>query len=191
MVDMALGGVRWAEDSETWPSFNTELPGSPVGSGNFCLMLLPVQRPVLLHVPFHLVVLWKTESLLLELKSHSHFQLVQGSTVCIRIKRVHPHLEETKKASHGQHWRHALMWWPVWSCDPSRMEAKEGRAAVCPMYYMMVIPQKVPAPCGPSCIFQEWMSPTSPFWVPGALLITPRDPCSHSPRMGHLSQLTL
>lgn len=67
---MALGGVRWAEESETWPSFHTELPGSPVGSGNFCLLLLPVQRPVLLHVSPHLVVLWKTESLLLESKSY-------------------------------------------------------------------------------------------------------------------------
>ena len=70
MVDMALGGVRWAEESETWTSFHTELPGSPVGSGNFCLLLLPVQRPVLLHVSPHLVVLWKTKSLLLESKSY-------------------------------------------------------------------------------------------------------------------------
>ena len=83
---MALGGVRWAEESETRPSFHTELPGSPVGSGNFCILLLPVQRPVLLHVSSHLVVLWKTESLLLESKSHSHFQLVQGSIVLIRVK---------------------------------------------------------------------------------------------------------
>ena len=83
---MGLGGVRWAEESETWPSFHTELPGSPVGSGNFCLLLLPFQRPVLLHVSSHLVVLWKTESLLLESKSHSHFQLVQESTVLIRVK---------------------------------------------------------------------------------------------------------
>ena len=83
---MALGGVRWAEELETWPSFHTEFPGSPVGSGNFCLLLLPVQRPVLLHVSTHLVVLWKTLSLLLESKSHSHFQLVQGSTVLIRVK---------------------------------------------------------------------------------------------------------
>ena len=57
MVDMALGGVRWAEESETWPSFHTELLGSPVGSGKFCILLLLVQRPVLLHVSFHLVVL--------------------------------------------------------------------------------------------------------------------------------------
>ena len=64
------GGLRWEEESETWPSFHTELPGSPVGSGNFGLLLLPVQRPVLFHVSSHLVVLWKTESLLLELKSH-------------------------------------------------------------------------------------------------------------------------
>ena len=83
---MALGGLRWEEESETWPSFHTELPGSPVGSGNFGLLLLPVQRPVLLHVSSHLVVLWKTESLLFESKSHSHFQLVQGSTVLIRVK---------------------------------------------------------------------------------------------------------
>ena len=109
MVDIALGGVRWAEESETWPSFHTELPGSPVGSGNFCLLLLTVQRPVLLHVSSHLVVLWKTESLLLESKSHSHFQLVQGSTDLITVKRVHPNLEEARKASHGQHWRHTLM----------------------------------------------------------------------------------
>ena len=85
---MALGGVRWAEESETRPSFHTELLGSPVGSGNFCILLLPVQRPVLLHVSSHLVVLWKTESLLLESKSHSHFQLVQGSIVLIRVKEV-------------------------------------------------------------------------------------------------------
>ena len=32
---MALGEVRWAEESETWPSFHTELLGSPVGSGTF------------------------------------------------------------------------------------------------------------------------------------------------------------
>ena len=83
---MALGGVRWAEESETWPSFHTELLGGPVGSENFCLLLLPVQRPVLLHLSSHLVVLGKTESLLLESKSHSHFQLVQGSTVLIRVK---------------------------------------------------------------------------------------------------------
>ena len=83
---MALGGVRWAEESATWPSFHTEVLGSPVGSGNCCLLLLPVQRPVLLHVSCHLVVLWKTESLLLESKSHSHFQLVEGSTVLIRVK---------------------------------------------------------------------------------------------------------
>ena len=83
---MALGGVRWAEESETWPSFHTDLLGSPVGSGNFCLLLLPVRRPVLLHVSSHLLVLWKTESLLLKSKSHSHFQLVQGSTVLIRVK---------------------------------------------------------------------------------------------------------
>ena len=83
------------------------------------------------------------------------------------------------------------MWWPVWPCDPGRTEGQEGRTAVCPMYYMMVVPRKVPAPCGPSCIFQEWMSPTSPIQVPGAILITPRDPCSHSPRTGHLSQLSL
>ena len=80
------GAVRWAEESETCPSFHTELPGSPVGSGNFCLVLLPVQRPFLPSVSSHLVVLWKTESVLLELKSHSHFQLVQGSTVLIRVK---------------------------------------------------------------------------------------------------------
>ena len=86
MVDMALWGVRWAEESETWPSFHTELLRSPVGSGNFSLLLLHVQRPVLLHVSSHLLVLWKTESLLLESKSHSHFQLVQGSTVLIRVK---------------------------------------------------------------------------------------------------------
>ena len=49
-------------------------------------MLLPVQRPVLLQVTSHLVVLWKTESLTLESKSHSHCQLVQGPTVLI----VHP-----------------------------------------------------------------------------------------------------
>ena len=54
---MALGGVRWAEESETWPSFHTELLGSPVGSGTFCLLLLPVQRPVLPQVTSHLVVL--------------------------------------------------------------------------------------------------------------------------------------
>ena len=109
MVDMALGAVRWAEESETWLSFHTELPGSPVWSGNFCLLLLPVQMPVLLHVSSHLVVLWNTESLLLESKPHSHFQLVQGSTGLIRVKRVHPNLEEARKASHGQHWRHDLM----------------------------------------------------------------------------------
>ena len=86
MVDMALGGVRWAEESETWPSFHTELPGSPVGSGTSCLLFLPVQRPVPLQVPSHLVVLWKTVSLRLESKSHSHFQLVQGSTVLIRVR---------------------------------------------------------------------------------------------------------
>ena len=67
---MALGGVRWAEESETWPSFHTELLGSPVGSAAFCFLLLPIQRPVLLHVTSHLVVLWKTESLPLESKSH-------------------------------------------------------------------------------------------------------------------------
>ena len=106
---MALGGVRWAELSETWPFFHTELPGSPVGSGNFCFLLQPLQRPFLLHVSSHLEVLWKTESLLLEAKSHSHFQLVQGSTGLIRNNRVHPNLEESRKASHGQHWRHALM----------------------------------------------------------------------------------
>ena len=83
---MALGEVRWAEESEPWPSFHTELPGRPVGSENFCILLLLVQRPVLLHVSFHLVVLWKTESPLLESKSHSHFQLVQGSIVLIRVK---------------------------------------------------------------------------------------------------------
>ena len=86
MVDMALGVLRGQEESETWPSFHSELPGSPVGSGNFCLLLLPVQRPVPFHVSSHLVVLWKTESLLLESKSHSHFQLVQGSAVLIRVK---------------------------------------------------------------------------------------------------------
>ena len=109
MVDMALGGLRWAEEPETWPSFHTELPGSPVGSGNFFLLLLPAQRPVLLHVSSHLVVIWKTEFLLLESKSNSDFQLVQGSTGLIRVKRVHPHVEEARKASPGQHWRHALM----------------------------------------------------------------------------------
>ena len=83
---MALGGVRWAEESEIWPSFHNELPGSPVGSGTFCLLFLPVQRPVLLQVTSHLVVLWKTVSLPLESKSHSHFQLVQGSTVLIRVR---------------------------------------------------------------------------------------------------------
>ena len=86
MVDMALGGVRWAEELETWPSFHTELLGSLVGSGTFCLLLLPDQRPVLLHVTSHMVVLWKTESLPLESKSHSHFELVQGSTALIRVK---------------------------------------------------------------------------------------------------------
>ena len=86
MVDMALGGVRWAEESETWPSFDTELPASPVGSVTFCLLLLPVQRPVLLHVTSHLVVLWKIESLPLESESHSHCQLMQGSTVLIRVR---------------------------------------------------------------------------------------------------------
>ena len=106
---MALGGVRWAAESVTWTYFHTELQGSPVGSGNFCLLLLPVQRPVLLHVSSHLVVLWKTEYLLLESKSHSHVQLLQGSTGLISVKRVHPHLEEARKASHGQHWRHALI----------------------------------------------------------------------------------
>ena len=83
---MALGGVRWAEESETWPSFHTELPGSPVGSGTFCLLFLPIQRPVLLHVSSHLVVHWKAVFFPLESKSHSHFQLVQGSTVLIRVK---------------------------------------------------------------------------------------------------------
>ena len=83
---MALGGVRWAEESETWPSFHTELPGSPVGFGTFCLLLLPIQRPVLLQVTSHLVVLWKTVSLPLESKSHSYCQLVQGSTVLSRVR---------------------------------------------------------------------------------------------------------
>ena len=83
---MALGGVKWAEESEIGPSLHSELPGSPVGSGNFCLLLLPVQRPVLLHVSSHLEVLWKTESLLLESKSHSHFLLVQGSIDLNRVK---------------------------------------------------------------------------------------------------------
>ena len=83
------------------------------------------------------------------------------------------------------------MWWPVWPCDPGKMEAQEGRTATCPMYCMVVVPRKAPAPCGLSCIFQEWMRPTSPIWVPGALLITPRDPRSHSPRTGHLSKLSL
>ena len=59
-----------------------------MGSENFCLLLLPVQRPVLLHLSSHLVVLGKTESLLLESKSHSHFQLVEGSIVLIRVKEV-------------------------------------------------------------------------------------------------------
>ena len=86
MMYMALGGVRQAEESETSPSFHTEPTGSPVGSSNFCLLLLPVQRPVLLHISPHLVVLWKTESLLLESNSHSYFQLVQRSTVLIRVK---------------------------------------------------------------------------------------------------------
>ena len=79
-------------------------------------------------------------------------------------------------------------------CDrvsPGRTESLEGRTAVCPMYYMIAVPRKVPAPCGPSCIIQEWMSQTSRIWVLGALLITPRDPCSHSPRTGHRWQLTL
>ena len=83
------------------------------------------------------------------------------------------------------------MWWPVWPCDPGRMEAQEGMPAVCPKYYLMFVPRKVSACCGPSCIFQEWMSPTSPIRVPGAILITPRDTHSHSPRTGYLSQLTL
>ena len=38
---MALGGVRWAEESEIWPSFHNELPGNPVVSGTFCLLFLP------------------------------------------------------------------------------------------------------------------------------------------------------
>ena len=82
---MALGGVRWTEELESWPSFHTELPGSPVGSGTLCHLLLPVQRPVLLQVTSHLVFPWKTESLPLESKSHSHFQLVQEPTVLIRV----------------------------------------------------------------------------------------------------------
>ena len=41
MVDMALGGVRWAEESETWPSFHTELLGSPVASGTFAFSSCP------------------------------------------------------------------------------------------------------------------------------------------------------
>ena len=81
---MALGGVRWAEESETWPSFHTELLGSPVGSGTF-LPSAPA-RSVLLQVTSHLVVLWKTESLPLESKSQSHFKLVPGSTVLIRVR---------------------------------------------------------------------------------------------------------
>ena len=106
---MALGGVRWAEESETWPSLHTELPGSPVGSGNFGLLLLPVQRPVLFHVSSHLVVLWKTESLLLESNSHSHFQLVQGSTVLMRVKEG---ASTPRGGQEGVTWpalRHALM----------------------------------------------------------------------------------
>ena len=59
------------------------------------------------------------------------------------------------------------------------------------MHDMMPVPRKVPAPCAPSSIFQEPKSPTSPLRVPGAPLITPREPCSHSPRTGHLSHLTL
>ena len=85
---MALGGVRWAEESETWLFFHTELLGSPVWSGTFLFLLLPVQRPVLLQVTSHLVVLWKTESLPLESKSHSYCQLVQGSTVLIRVSEA-------------------------------------------------------------------------------------------------------
>lgn len=54
-----------------------------------------------------------------------------------------------------------------------------------------LLPRKVPAPRAPSSIFQEQMSPTSPIRVPGAPWITPRDPCSHSPRTGHHLHLTL
>ena len=109
MVDMSLWGVRWAEESETWPSFHTELLRSPVGSGNFSLLLLHVQRPVLLHVSSHLLVLWKTESLLLESKSHSHFQLVQGSTVLIRVKDGASTPRGGQEGVTGQHWLHAQM----------------------------------------------------------------------------------
>ena len=84
MVDIALGGVRWAEESETWPSFHTELLGSPVGSGTF-LPSAPA-RSVLFQVRSHLMVLWKTESLPRESKSQSHFKLVLGSTVLIRVR---------------------------------------------------------------------------------------------------------
>ena len=59
------------------------------------------------------------------------------------------------------------------------------------MHYMMLVPRKVPKTCAPSSIFQEQKSPTSPFRVPGAPLITPRDHCSHSPRMEHFSQFSL
>ena len=106
---MALGGVRWAEESETWPSFHTELPGSPVGSGNFCLLLMPVQRPVLLHVSSHLVVLWKTESLHLESNSHSHFHLLQESTVLFRVKEGASTPRGGQEGVTGQHWLHAQM----------------------------------------------------------------------------------
>ena len=55
----------------------------------------------------------------------------------------------------------------------------------------MLVSRKLPALCAPSSIFQERKSPTSPFLVRGAPLITPRDPCSHFPRTGHLLHLTL
>ena len=74
---------------------------------------------------------------------------------------------------------------------PEGTEALGGRTALCSMHYMMLVPRKVPAPCAPFSIFQEQKSPTIPFRVPGAHLITPRDPCSHSPRTGRLSHLTL
>ena len=148
---MALGGVRLAEESETWPSFHTELPGSPVGSGAFCLLLLPVQSPVLLHVTSHLVALWKTVSLPLESKSQSHFQLVQVPTVLIRVREG---ASTPRAGQEGDTWT-ALETCPDVRHTPGRTEALEGRTAVCPMYYMMVVPRKVPAPCGPSCIFQE------------------------------------
>ena len=72
-----------------------------------------------------------------------------------------------------------------------RIEALGSRTAFCSTHYMMLVPRKVPALCAPSSIFQEQKSPTSPFRVLGAHLITPRDACSHSPRTGHFSHLTL